>query len=155
MRPSLFISALLLFFPLQLAAHDYELGSIGVDHPWARATAGKAPNGAAFLMLTNAGDQADYLIRVETDAAKRAELHQHSMEDGVMKMRPVEKIEIAPGGETMLKPGGLHIMLMGLTAPLKEGERFPLTLVFEEAGSLDVEVTVDAVGAMGPGHGHE
>ncbi len=155
MRLSLFAAALLLLIPTHLAAHDYKVGTISVDHPWARATAGQAPNGAAFMLLTNAGDQADYLVGAATDVADRVELHQHTMEDGVMKMRPVEKIEIAPGGEALLKPGGLHVMLLGLKAPLKEGERFPLTLTFEEAGPLEVEVAVDAVGAMESGHGHE
>jgi copper(I)-binding protein len=67
-------------------------------------------------------------------------------------MRPVEAIEVTPGAPIVLQPGGLHVMLIGLKAPLKEGERFPLTLTFERAGTIEVEVVVEKLGAMGPDH---
>jgi copper(I)-binding protein len=113
-----------------------------IQHPWARASIGQARAGAAYLTIVNRGQSADRLIAIATPAAKHAKLHTHLLEEGVMKMRPVEAIEIAPGEPAVLEPGGLHIMLMGLTAPLEAGEPFPMTLIFENAGTVDVEVTV-------------
>jgi copper(I)-binding protein len=118
------------------AAADLE-----VHHPWARASLGAHQTGAAYLALVNFGESADRLVAVSTPAAKRAELHGHSMDDqGVMKMRPVEAIEVTPKSEAHLQPGGLHVMLMGLVAPLKEGDAFPMTLRFEKAGEIQVTV---------------
>jgi copper(I)-binding protein len=134
-------------------AQHYKVGDLRVDQPWARATPGQVPNGAVYLTLTNEGATADRLVGASSPTAKHAGLHSHSMEEGVMKMRPVKAMEVVPGSPTVLKPGGLHIMLMGLKAPLKEGERFPVTLTFERAGSLEVEVMVEKLGAMEPGHG--
>lgn len=131
-------------------AHDYELGSLRVEHPWARASIGPAKTGAAYLTVFNLGEEVDRLIAVETPAAKRAELHTHLVEDGIMKMRPVEAIEVAPGEPAVLRPGGLHVMMMGLVAPLEEGTTFPLTLTFEKAGSITIETVVDEATAMGP-----
>ncbi len=131
-------------------AGDSRLGDLVVSEPWARATIGQVKAGAAYLTLTNNGAATDRLVAVETPAAKRSELHGHSMDGGVMRMRPVEAIELAPGAPVVLRPGGLHVMLMGLKAPLKEGGRFSLTLVFEEAGRLEVEVRVEGAAAMGP-----
>jgi hypothetical protein len=133
-------------------AQDFEVGDLRVDRPWARATPGRVPNGAVYLTLTNQGTTADRLVGASSPAAKHAGLHSHSMEEGVMKMRPVKAMEVVPGSPTVLGPGGLHIMLMGLKAPLKEGERFPVTLTFERAGPLEIEVTVEKLGAMKPGH---
>lgn len=146
--------AVLLLLPAAAMAHDYTVGDIKIEHPWARATAGQAPNGAAFMKLVNEGSAPDYLVSVNGDVAERVELHEHSMVDGVMKMRPVEKIEVAPGGTTALAPGGYHVMLIGLKAPLKQDETFPLTLTFENAGEVTVSVKVDSVGAMSAGHGN-
>jgi copper(I)-binding protein len=133
-------------------AHEYKLGDLRIGHPWARATPGHSPNGAAYLTLSTEGAQADRLTSVATPVAAKAELHTHLMEGNVMKMRPVEAIEVAPGAPIVLQPGGLHVMLIGLKAPLKEGERFPLTLTFERAGTIEVEVVVEKLGAMGPDH---
>ncbi len=135
------------------SAQDYEVGDLRVDRPWARATPGRVPNGAVYLTLTNQGATPDRLVGASSPAAKHAGLHTHSMEAGIMKMRPVKAIEVVPGSPTVLAPGGLHIMLMGLAAPLKEGARFPVTLTFERAGSLEIEVTVEKLGAMQPSHG--
>jgi periplasmic copper chaperone A len=133
-------------------AHEYKLGDLRIGHPWARATPGHSPNGAAYLTLSTEGAQSDRLTSVATPVAAKAELHTHLMEGNVMKMRPVEAIEIAPGAPIVLQPGGLHVMLMGLKAPLKEGDRFPLTLTFEHAGNIEVEVVVEKPGAMEPAH---
>lgn len=125
-------------------AHGYTLGKLAIGHPWAKASAGMAANGAAFLKITNSGE-ADRLIGAKTTIADRTELHTHTMDGGVMKMRQVQAIEIPAGGTVALEPGGLHVMLLGLKAPLKENDKFPLTLTFEKAGSVDVDVKVEAL----------
>ncbi len=135
------------------AAEDFKLGQIHIDQPWARASIGQVKAGAAYMTLVNQGDEVDRLLLVDTPVAKRAELHTHLMEGGVMKMRQVQAIEIAPGEPTVLAPGGLHVMLMGLTAPLVEGDSFPMTLAFDKAGTVEIKVTVEGATAMAPGHG--
>lgn len=133
-------------------AEETRLGDLTIRQAWARASAGPAKAGAAYLSIVNEGTAADRLIAAETPAARRAALHGHAMDDqGVMKMRPVEAVEIGPGETAVLEPGGLHVMLMGLAAPLKRGESFPLVLTFERAGRIEVEVGIEAVGATGPG----
>lgn len=152
--PALALLALALALPAQ--AHDYKLGELTIEHPWARATIGQTKNGAAYLAVNTSGAEADTLVAVETAAAERAEIHTNEMVDGVMKMRPVEGIAVEPGSPAVLKPGGLHIMLFGLKAPLQEGERFPITLVFEKAGEIEVEVAVEGIAEMDGGHeGHD
>lgn len=133
-------------------AHDYKLGNLEIAHPWSRATAPAAANGAAYMVLTANGKDTDRLVSAASPAAEKVELHTHLMEDGVMKMRPVAGIEVTPGSPTALQPGGLHIMLLGLKHPLTKGKSFPLTLTFEKAGSVTVEVAVDAAGASAGGH---
>jgi len=137
-------------------AHDAKLADLTIHHPWARASIGPAKAGAAYLTIVNAGADVDRLIGVETPAAKMSETHTNIMDQGVMKMRPVEAVEVQPGEPVIFQPGGLHIMLMGLKAPLKEGETFPLTLRFEKSGSIEVEVTVEKATTMAPRleHGH-
>ena len=130
------------------AAADYTLGDLAIHKPWARASIGQAQAGAAYVTVMNKGSLPDRLIAVEGAVANRVELHNHMMEGGVMKMRPVKAIEVAPGEPAVLKPGGLHIMLMGLKAPLVKGESFPLTLVFERAGRVEIEVSVGEGTAM-------
>ena len=138
------------------SAQDHKVGSLTVSHPWARASAGKAKAGAAYITITNNGNQVDRLIKAATPVAKRASLHTHMMEGDIMRMRPVKAVEVNPGEPTVMKPSGLHVMLMGLKAPLKDGAAFPLTLTltFENAGVIEVHVTVMKVGSMGHGtHG--
>lgn len=132
------------------AAEDDRLGDLTIRQPWARASAGPAKAGAAYLAIVNRGTAVDRLVGAETPAARKAALHGHEMDQGVARMRPVEAVEIAPGGTAALAPGGLHVMLMGLAAPLKQGDSFPLALTFERAGRIEVEVRVEAVGATGP-----
>jgi len=137
---------------------DSDGGKLMIHEPWARATPGQAPNGAAFLTIRNAGD-ADSLVAATTAVAKRTELHTTQMDGGVMKMRHVAAIEVPAKGAAELKPGGYHVMLMGLKQPLKEGDVFDLTLRFAGGEEITVSVPVRAVGAMGSGshggmHGH-
>lgn len=138
-------------------AHDYKKGGVHVDHPWSRATAPQARNGAAYFVLNATGADSDRLLSAASPVAEKVELHTHLMEDGVMKMRPVVAIEVTPGSPTALQPGGLHVMLLGLKAPLVKGEKFPLTLTFEKAGELKVDVNVEDAGAGGgaPGTMHK
>ena len=105
------------------------------------------------MTLVNRGRQADRLVGASSPVAARAQLHAHQMEGNVMKMRPLGAVEVAPGSPTVLAPGGIHVMLMGLKGPLVEGTAFSLELRFEHAGRMEVEVQVLAPGAMGPAPG--
>ncbi len=135
------------------AAHDYMLGDIHIMKPWSRPLPAVSVNGAAYMTLMNKGDSPDRLLSVSTPAANKAEIHNHTMEGGLMKMRPVEAIDIEAKGSTTLEPGGVHVMLMGVRNPLEEGDVFPMTLTFETAGSVDVEVHVQGIAAMRGGSG--
>jgi len=120
-----------------------------VKNAWAAATPGKAENGAAYLTIQS--PTADRLVSVSSPVAKKAELHSMSMQGAVMKMRPIDGLDVPAGQPVALKPGGEHIMLMGLNQQLHEGQSFPLTLDFEKAGPRTVTVTVEKAGAKGPG----
>ena len=120
-----------------------------VKNAWAGATPGKAENGAAYLTIQS--PTADRLVSVSSPVAKKAELHSMSMQGAVMKMRPIDGLDVPAGQPVALKPGGEHIMLMGLNQQLHEGQSFPLTLDFEKAGPRTVTVTVEKAGAKGPG----
>ncbi len=138
---------------LLVAASAASADSIKVENVWARASAGKAAAGGAFMTVHNVGG-AERMVAAESDVASRVELHTHLMEGGMMKMTKVDAIPVPAGGMTALKPGGYHVMFMGLKAPFKEGTSFPLTLVFEKAGKIKVMVSVKAVGAMSGNMGH-
>jgi copper(I)-binding protein len=141
-------------------AQDYKAGDLQIDRPWSRATAPQQPNGAAYLTVTNHGSNADRILEATSPVAATVELHTHDVDsEGVMRMRQLEAIELPAGEATALRPGGLHVMLIGLEDRLVEGQQFPLTLVFENAGAVEVEVTVEAVTfgvgeAPAMGHGH-
>jgi copper(I)-binding protein len=119
-----------------------ETSTIKIEHPWAQESPPTVTTGAAYMTLINQGNQADRLLGASGDVAKMIELHTHLMEGGVMKMRPVQAIEVKPNEPIVFKPGGLHIMLIGLKQPLVEGQTFTLTLNFEKAGKIPVAVTV-------------
>jgi copper(I)-binding protein len=135
------------------AAEDYRAGDVRIERPWARATAGNARVGAVYFTLEAVGAAPDRLLWVASPVAAVSELHAHMMHDNVMQMRPVGAIEVNPGTPTVLQPGGLHVMLMELKGPLKEGERIALTLQFERAGRVDIMVPVERAGARGPAGG--
>ena len=116
--------------------------NISVEHAWARPTATSVANGAAYLTIKNTGEADDTLTGAETSAAAKAELHESSMEGGVMKMRPLGDVTVPAGGSVEFKPGGKHIMLLGLKAPLMAGQSFTLTLHFKNAGAQTVNVDV-------------
>jgi copper(I)-binding protein len=98
--------------------------------------------GAVYLTITNTGKEADALVSASSDAARTVELHEVKHEGGVMKMRPVQKIDVPAGGKIEMKPGGYHVMLMGLTHDLKPGEEVPLTLKFERGGEIRADAAV-------------
>ena len=135
----------------QVVAHEYDLGTLHIGHPYARSTPPGASAGAAYLSIANRGKTADSLVRASTPRAQATELHSMSMDGNIMRMRQVQSVSAAAGATVKLEPGGLHIMLTGLKQPLKTGERFPLTLFFEKAGQLTVEIVVQDASAAG-GH---
>lgn len=128
--------------------------SITVVHPWARASAGAAKAGAAYLTVTDTGAP-DKLVGASTPVADTAQVHETINDNGTMKMRPVDGGLALPTGKAVsLSPGGYHVMLMGLKAPLKAGDTFPLTLNFQHAPPQTVTVTVEAgKGGMKMDHG--
>lgn len=137
------LACLVVLVPWAADAHDYKLGAIHIDHPWARPTAG-VEAGAAYLSLENTGGEADKLVSVSTPVAAKAEIHQTTNEGGVMKMREVaDGVDLAPGATVGFKPGAYHIMLLKLKQKLGVGQHIPLTLTFAKAGSIDVEVYVE------------
>jgi periplasmic copper chaperone A len=118
---------------------DYDVGSLHLAQPWSRATPKGASAGAAYLTVTNNGAVSDRLSCADSDAAAQCQIHTMSMENGVMKMRPVEGgLEIKPGETVTLKPGGDHLMLMKLKHPLEAGKTVEATLQFDKAGTIKV-----------------
>jgi len=127
---------------------------LDVSNAWARASAGAAKAGGAFLAVHNGNEHAHTLLSASSDVAKRVELHTHTMIDGMMKMREVKDgIPLPAGSTVMLQPGGYHVMLMGLHAPLKEGTTFALTLTFDNGKDVTVDVNVQSPSAMGDSMG--
>ena len=122
-------------------ARDVKLGAIAIGHPYARATVAGQPTGGGYLTLENKGGE-DRLLSASAGVSGAVELHSMSMDGDVMRMRQVDAIALPAGQTVELKPGGLHIMFVGLKAPLKAGDRFPMKLKFEKAGEVTVEVTV-------------
>lgn len=144
---------ILALLPGLAAAHDYKLGTLVISHPWARATAPAAPAGGGFLSITNTGATADRLVSARSAAANMVQIHEMKMDGGVMRMREVDHgLEIPAGATVTLAPGGFHLMMMGLKEPLKEHTMVPVTLTFEKAGSIDVQLAVEGMGATHPAH---
>ncbi|MBT3069691.1 copper chaperone PCu(A)C [Rhodomicrobium sp. Az07] len=123
-------------------AHIYANKDIAIIHPWARPTPDAAGNAAVYVSLTNNTGAVDRLIGASSALAERVELHETVADDGVIAMRPIGSIALQPGTLTGLKPGEKHIMLVGLKTKLEEGKPFPLTLSFETAGDIPIELQV-------------
>jgi periplasmic copper chaperone A len=132
---------------------ELRAGDVVITAPWTRA-AGQGQNGAGYLTLRNTGSTPDRLLAAESPAARVVELHTHIRDGEVMRMRPVNAIALPPGQAVRLEPGGLHLMLIGLTRPLLRGESVPVTLRFERAGSIELRLSVEAAGARAPAHHH-
>ena len=131
-----------------LCAPASDVDALRIDHVFARATPPGARTGAVFMTVDNASNRGDRLIRASTPIAAGVAFHQMTLEDGVMKMRAVPSVDVLPGGRLELKPNGYHLMLLDLKQPLKVGDRFPLTLTFEHAGTVLASVSVEDMGAM-------
>jgi copper(I)-binding protein len=137
--------------PVQSASSGvstFKLDDLTVTSPWTRATPGGAKIAGGYLKITNNGSAPDRFVGAKSAEADRVEIHEMSMSDGVMKMRPLPNgLEIKPGETVELKPGGYHLMFMDIKQPLKAGDTFKATLQFEKAGPLEVSFKVNALGA--------
>ena len=132
-------------------AHDYRVGSLRIDHPWATATPQGAKVGAGYITIINDGSQADRLISVTSPAARKVTIHTSVKEGDVVKMRALDKgLEIKAGETVEMKPNGAHVMFENLRAPLLEAGRVQSTLFFEKAGSIDVDFTIEPIGTKTP-----
>ncbi len=129
-------------------AHEYEVGQIHIDHPWSREAPPNSPVIGGFLQLNNHGDIEDSLIAAESPISGRIELHNHIMEDGVMKMVKVDEILVPENSTVALEPGSFHLMVFNPTQVLHKGDRFPMTLIFKHAGKIEVEMAVEDKGHM-------
>lgn len=129
-------------FMLVAGALAQSAGSIKVSQPWSRATTAGQAVGGGFLILSNEGASADRLLSASTPAAERVELHSMALDGDVMRMRQVQAVDVPAGGKVELKPGGLHLMLMGLKAPLQAGKTVPITLNFEKGGAVQAVLEV-------------
>lgn len=149
-RIAILLSAAILgFSAAAVSAHEFKLGELVIDHPVARATPPNAPVSGGYMTIHNNGTEADRLLSGEAAFAERVEIHEMSMEGEVMKMRQLtDGLEIPAGGEVVLKSGGYHIMFIGLEQQINEGDKYPVTLVFEKAGSVEVEFNVETIQQM-------
>ena len=143
-----FAAAVLALATFVAQAGDARIGAITIERARAHATAPGQPVGGGYMTLVNGGG-ADRLVSVSAPVSKSAEMHVMKMKGEVMQMRQVEAIDLPAGKTVALAPGGYHIMFVGLKAPLKAGEGFPMTLKFAKAGEVTVPVRVEA-----PGSGH-
>lgn len=143
-----FTLMLMLVLSRPLWAHEFKLGDLEIDHPWSREIPAGAKVAAGYMIIKNSGAAADRLLSVSSPIAGKAEVHEMAVNaDGVMTMRPVSGgVEIPAGGELALEPGAFHIMFMELKEPPKAGVKFPGTLTFEKAGTVEVEFAVEAKG---------
>ena len=154
MQVHTFLAAVLLNLAAgAVSAHDYKAGAIAIGHPYARATAAGQPTGGGFLKLANSGAD-DKLLSATAGVSARVELHEMKMEGDVMRMRQVDGIALPAGKSVELRPGGFHFMFIGLKAPLKASDKFPMKLKFEKAGEVEVMVNVEAPGPSAAASAH-
>lgn len=155
-KKSLVLAAALALVAAAANAHDYKAGSIEIGHPWSRATPKGAQVAGGFMTLKNTGATADRLVGGSSPAAGRFEVHEMTMDQGVMKMREVKGgLELKPGQTVELKPGSYHVMFMELKTPFEKDKPVKGTLKFEKAGTVEVEFQVEAVGAPASAKGHK
>jgi copper(I)-binding protein len=149
---SLFALTLLAGSTLLASAHEFKVGDLLIGHPWSRATPGGAKIGGGYMTITNNGSAPDKLIAAAApSAADHVEIHEMAMANDVMTMRKLDSgVAVPPGKTVAFAPGGYHLMLVGLKAPLKEGDRVKATLTFEKAGPVEVTINVEGIGAQHP-----
>ena len=133
------------------SAQEFKAGNIVVSHPWSRATPTGAKVGAGYFVIENRGKTPDRLLGGSVEAAASFEIHDTVVEDGVMRMRELKSLELAPGGSIEAKPGGRHVMFGGLLHPLAAGGKIQGVLQFEHAGGVEVEFDIIGMGAPPPG----
>ena len=151
MKTSILFACFLSLTAGAAAAQEFKAGSLEIDQPWSRATPKGAKVGAGYLTIKNTGTTPDRLVSGTSPVAGKFEIHEMSMDKGVMKMRPVPKgVEIKPGETVELKPNSFHFMMMDLKRPIERGKPFKASLMFEKAGPVEVEFTVVAPGATPP-----
>jgi copper(I)-binding protein len=152
------VTALLMILTACLAgslarAEEVKAGDLVISQAWSRATPNGAKIGTGYFTIENKGTVADKLVGVSGDVSDKIEVHEMSMNNGVMKMRPVDGgLTIEPGKTVKLAPSGYHLMIMDLKSPLKQGGQVPVTLQFEKAGKVVVTLDVQGIGAQGPGN---
>ena len=158
---SVFLATVMALAATAASAHDYKAGPLEIKHPWSRATPKGATVAGGYMSIVNKGSAPDRLIGGSVAGAGKFEVHEMSMDGGVMKMRPLPKgLEIKPGQTVELKPGSYHVMFVGLKQPFEQGKSVKGTLEFEKAGKVAVEYAVEAIGASPQGqrsgghHGH-
>jgi copper(I)-binding protein len=147
---SIALVLLLFFMPASTPSAQDSSSRITVSQAWARATPPSAKNGAVFLTITAPPSLSDKLVAARSSAAELVQLHRHVMDNGIARMQRAASIEIPQGKAIRLDAHGPHVMLVGLKSPLKEGERIPLTLVFEKSGDVPIDVPVLAANAPAP-----
>ena len=132
-------------------ADDYKVGTLEIDNPWSRAVPKGGKVAVGYMTIKNTGTEPDRLVGGSTPVAGKFEIHQMSMDKGVMTMRPLpDGLEIKPGATVDLKPSSYHLMIMGLKQPIERGKPFKASLTFEKAGPVDVEFMVERLGATAP-----
>jgi copper(I)-binding protein len=149
MKPaSIMLAVALTCLAVTADATDYKVGSLEINHPWSRATPKGAKTAAGYVVIKNTGPAPDRLVGGSLAGAGVAQVHEMTMDGGVMKMRPVPGgLEIKPGETVELKPGSFHLMFVDLKQSLAKGQPVKGTLSFERAGTVDVEFTVEGIGA--------
>ena len=144
---TLFFCCVSIVWSLPACAAAQQIGNIRVNDGYARSTVAKQANGAVWLSLANVGKQGDKLRRVSSPVAERVELHTSSMEGGIMRMRELDDIALPALSSVVMQPGqGAHLMLFGLKQPLQAGKTLALTLEFEKAGTLTVQIAIKPMG---------
>jgi copper(I)-binding protein len=132
-------------------AEEVKAGDLVITQAWSRATPGGAKIGSGYLTIENKGSAPDRLTGVSAEVAGKVEVHEMAMNIGVMTMRPLDGgLTIDPGKTVKLAPGGYHLMMFDLKAPLKQGDKVPFTLEFEKAGKVKLSLDVQGIGAQGP-----
>ncbi|UNE54298.1 copper chaperone PCu(A)C [Bartonella machadoae] len=139
------------FVTLPATAQQYKIGDIEILHPWTRATPKGIKVSSGYLYIINHSDTPDRLVSVSTNGVQTTEIHSMAVVNDIMKMEKMHNgVEIPGDGEVSLKPGGDHIMFMGLSQPFKSGEKINAKLTFEKAGTIDVEFSVHAIHDKSP-----
>jgi copper(I)-binding protein len=138
-------------FAAPARSEEVKAGDLVITEAWSRATPGGAKIGGGYLTIENKGSTPDRLIGGSADVADKLQVHQMTMNNGVMTMRPLDNgLTVEPGKTVKLAPGGYHLMMLDLKSPLKQGDKVPVTLEFEKAGKVKLSLDVQSVGAQGP-----